>query len=531
MHVRAWSVLFQHLDFCGADHHRHIRCVDHAQLRTAGLPGHLAKGLAVFEFGQALLSQVVQVDRVEDQWHVGAVLLQQGQVIHGDVVPADEDGVKLRPALAKKCFHRIMPGQVKHLDAVSLQSLRVAAGMQTIVCEKGDRVVQVPEAAHDVGQPDAARILVRFGRGGVDHQHFAPATMVARAPDQGQVFRIRNMRRLLFQLRLPALQEGFSVDGLVSLGARGGVRAGSDAFMMNDNRLGLHQDFEAVRANPKRQVRVLIVGRRIHLVESAELTEYGRAQHDAGARAVIDFSQVLVFGLFRVIMLAVVPAVTVAENQPATLLQPAVGIDELGADQPGIGHALKGFSQPFQPALRHLGIVVEEYQESPARAFRPTVAASDEALVLFVSEVLDAMHLLHGSLSLVAGSVVHQDNLEACLAAGIEQAFKASSRVGPLVEGRYDDTDRRALPGLEAKRRLHLILARGRGGCRIARPCLDGFFGAGSRARGIRPVATLGGVGGGRCPGRGCFRLRRRLHPLKGAGKAPGGEVPDQFRQ
>jgi hypothetical protein len=74
-------------------------------------------------------------------------------------------------------------------------------------------------------------------------------------------------------------------------------------------------------------------------------------------------------------------------------LQPAVGIEQLGAGQPRAGDVIKGALQGLEPIGRHLGIVVWTNEKlSPGRR-RLAVTRTDEAKVHIVPNLDQALHL------------------------------------------------------------------------------------------------------------------------------------------
>ena len=117
-------------------------------------------------------------------------------------------------------------------------------------------------------------------------------------------------------------------------------------------RLRLVEHLAPRRAHGEGDVGVLVVRRRVAQVEAAELAEQRRGNREARAGAVVDLAQVVVLRLVGVVVAAVVPRRAVAPDDAAGFLQPAVRIDELGADQPGLGMVVEHREQRVEPARR-----------------------------------------------------------------------------------------------------------------------------------------------------------------------------------
>ena len=136
---------------------------------------------------------------------------------------------------------------------------------------------------------------------------------------------------------------------------------------MHYDGLRLIQHAQSSRAHREGEVGVFVIGRRKAHIEAAELLEQGTRYRDRRAAQVVGVAQIVEPAVGRVFMASVVPAGTIGKHHAAGFLQAAVGIDQLGTDQAGIGMRLERAQQGIQPArLRH-GVVVEEDQVLAAR--------------------------------------------------------------------------------------------------------------------------------------------------------------------
>ena len=141
------------------------------------------------------------------------------------------------------------------------------------------------------------------------------------------------MARWVVKRAAPFFGERRLVDHLVPLDAGGLVGARGLALEVHDRGERLVVDLAAGRAHGEGEVGVLVVRGRIARVEAAERAEQRGGNREAGARAVVDFAHVVVLGPVGIVVAAEVPGGAVAPDDAARLLQAAVGIDELGADQ------------------------------------------------------------------------------------------------------------------------------------------------------------------------------------------------------
>src|SRR5207253_9677490 len=110
------------------------------------------------------------------------------------------------------------------------------------------------------------------------------------------------------------------VHRLMALDAGRRVRPRGRAFEMNDASEGLVEDFASRCTNGKGKIDVLVIRGRIALVESSKRSEQGSRNREAGARAVVDFAQIVVFGSLRIVVASVVPRRSVAPRDGSSFL-------------------------------------------------------------------------------------------------------------------------------------------------------------------------------------------------------------------
>src|SRR5439155_10887448 len=122
------------------------------------------------------------------------------------------------------------------------------------------------------------------------------------------------------------------VDILVALETGDRVGSGGGALVVDDLRARLVEHAPAGGANRGAEVGVLVVGGRVALVETAELAPEVGVNQQAGGRAVVDLAHEAEPRVGRVFAAPVVPAGAVREDDRSRLLEPAVRIDQLGAD-------------------------------------------------------------------------------------------------------------------------------------------------------------------------------------------------------
>ncbi len=298
-----------------------------------------------------------------------------------------EDQVETMAVLGEP-GHRI--GQVRqpqYLHAHLLQGWRVGFDKGAVVGEEGHRAAVFQQKPEDVAQAHRAGVVIRLRRGGIDDEHVLFRSMLARDDD------VRAGSRVRGQCLFPARQEFFLIDHLIALGAGGGVGARTDAFEMHDHRRGLVQHAQAGGTHLHRKVGVLVIGRCVMRVETAELAEQLCAQRDGSTGAVIHFAYEVVLGFCRIIEAAVVPARAIGEHDAAGLLQAAIGIHQLGAGQPHVLMLRKSIDQRVKPAILDGGVVVEEHDEFATCVGGAGIAGADETGVLRVALVTQAAYL------------------------------------------------------------------------------------------------------------------------------------------
>ncbi|MNI46257.1 hypothetical protein D3C73_1007100 [compost metagenome] len=245
----------------------------------------------------------------------------------------------------------------------------------------------------------------------------------------------------------PSGCENTLVAYLVGLHAAAGIGAVAGAFIVDHPAGRLHQHAQALCTHAEGQVGVFVVGGLVAGVEAAQLLPQCARQHQRGAGAVIDVAQAGEAGIIGRFETAVAPATAIAEDHPARFLQAAVGIQQLAADQAGIGDGRKGVQQCLQPArLRHR-IVVEQHHVATARARHAVVAGLDEAavaLAYFVAQAADLRHPLHRC---VAAAVVHHEDLTGHRRRVRGQGAQAGQGMVDVVVDRNDDADVRRIAG------------------------------------------------------------------------------------
>ena len=171
----------------------------------------------------------------------------------------------------------------------------------------------------------------------------------------------------------------------MTLHTLGLVGAGSGSLEVCNDRPGLEVDLAPRRTYGKGQVHVLVIRGRKPCIESAELREQRRGNRKTRARTVVDLAHIVVFGFVGIVVPAIVPSRAVAPYDATGFLEAAIRIDELGADQPGVGVPLENREHRFEPALGWNGIVVEKDEDRAARRLRAAIAAADKAQVGFVA--------------------------------------------------------------------------------------------------------------------------------------------------
>ena len=123
---------------------------------------------------------------------------------------------------------------------------------------------------HQVEQPQGARIPVGLRSQCINYQHRLAAA------GGGGLVGVAARCGLQCQPGTPLVREDSLIAHLVGLGAVPHVGAGGDALQMHDTRGRLVTDFQAGFADGKGEIGVLEVGRRVALIEAAQLVEQGQ---------------------------------------------------------------------------------------------------------------------------------------------------------------------------------------------------------------------------------------------------------------
>ena len=170
---------------------------------------------------------------------------------------------------------------------------------------------------------------------------------------------ISGIDALLFKLLGPLLLKLLAVLHLIPL--QSGpvyIRAVGHAFKMDHLRQRLIYNPVSGLSYLEGQIRILAVGGSEAVVEAADLIPKLHRKKDRRSGNIIHVLHVVIFRLIRVIQAAVIPAGAVAPDNSAGLLQPSVGINQLGADHSDRRIRLDQRDQRRQPARRYLGVIV-----------------------------------------------------------------------------------------------------------------------------------------------------------------------------
>ena len=307
-------------------------------------------------------------------------------VLRRDVVPREDHQVELAAAPVEHLGDRGHVGGVQHLDATRLQLADVGFPVLEIVADERHLRPGLDRELEHRERAQRPRVLVGRQHAGIDHQHAPRRPAIALELGMHAVATVRR------EHRAPLRAERVAVGLLVLLHAGAGIGARGLALEVHDGRRGLVVDAAPRRADREREIRVLVVGRLVARVEAAQRTPQRRGDREAGARAVVDLAQVVVLGPVGVVVAADVPRRAVAPHDAAGLLQAPVGIDELRADEAGVGPTLEHRQQRIEPTRGDDGVVVEEDEEFAARERSTAVAAADEAQVPGVALEAHAGH-------------------------------------------------------------------------------------------------------------------------------------------
>jgi len=204
---------------------------------------------------------------------------------------------------------------------------------------------------------------------------------------------------------------------------------------------GLVDDLVTRLADLEGQVGVLVIGRLVVAVKTAKVLEEGAWYHHAGARAVIDLACEVVLGVVGIVELAVIRTAGIAPDHATGLLQPAVGIEQLGTSESRAGDVIKGASQGLEPAGRDDRVVVEKNEELAPGACCSPVAGPDKAEVLIVSRIDDPLDPLHHLGSLVGRRVIAHDDLVGWSIRELHDGPETGKSIAPVVKDGDDDRD------------------------------------------------------------------------------------------
>src|SRR5678816_4308146 len=167
---------------------------------------------------------------------------------------------------------------------------------------------------------------------------------------------------------------------------------------MNDRRTRLVEDLPARGADGEREIGIFVIGGRIARIEAAERFPHTARNREARAGAIVDFAQVIELGSVGIVAAAHVPRTAVTPDDAAGFLQPAIGVHELGADEPRLRMAREHRLQRGEPAGGDDRIVVEEHERVSACKRRAATAGAEAPEVRGVALETNAGHLRELSL-------------------------------------------------------------------------------------------------------------------------------------
>ncbi len=173
----------------------------------------------------------------------------------------------------------------------------------------------------------------------------------------------------------------------------------------------LIDDAIAQRAHAEAEIGVLIIGRPVGFREAAEPFEQFAANEQRRSRDVIRVAQEVVSRILGILGMADVPPGRIAPENVSGFLQPAVRIEQFGADRTDLGIAFGGDDEMFEPAAAHDRVVVQEAHVSSARDRGASIAGANESFVLPAAHVVDARQRRHDVGRSVERTVVDDDEL------------------------------------------------------------------------------------------------------------------------
>ena len=285
----------------------------------------------------AAIIQLLRLLAHPAEMQIGAVVeqadppvpLQLGQERGSHLRAAQQHMIEIVAVFREPLAEGVGVAAIGDLHADILQRLGIARTEVQILRPELHHHARLQQGADDAQHRAGAGIAIRLGHIVIDHQDDVafPCT-VARAHD---VFAVGQM--LVRQHREPALLKGPLVAHLAGFHAAGERTAVGHSLVVHDPRARLVQYLEAAVTQPERKIAVLAIGRRVAFVEPAHGVEQDARHHQRGRGAVVHLAQIVVGGPVRTIEPAEIPARAIVPDDAARLLQPAVGIQQLGADR------------------------------------------------------------------------------------------------------------------------------------------------------------------------------------------------------
>ena len=206
----------------------------------------------------------------------------------------------------------------RYLDSPLLQILRVAAAVLVIFSEKKSHRNQ------DCGSSVITWVRRRLpeswsGSGvvGVDDQYLSTQVVIASRPVPQPGWSGRRCEAGIFPDRLSSARK--TSPGLMTwwrLMPLSTSVPDVNALVVNHGAGRLNHDLSSGGPDPEGQVSILVVGGPVLHIETTKFTEQCSLDHDAGAGAIIDLTDIHIFGALRRITASIVPARTIAKTIP-----------------------------------------------------------------------------------------------------------------------------------------------------------------------------------------------------------------------
>ena len=165
------------------------------------------------------------------------------------------------------------------------------------------------------------------------------------------------------------------------------VVAEGQPLVVDDRRARLVVDAKAAASQIEAEIDFLVVAGGEDPVEASPLLEQVPAHEQRGAAAVVDLAGKVVAGVVLVATSSQVPARAVGEYDPARLLQPAVGVDELGSNGSHV-RLPDPLQERLEPSRGDDGVVVQEEEVSTARDRCAVICRIEESGVLAMVDYL-----------------------------------------------------------------------------------------------------------------------------------------------